>query len=99
MSQPRTSTLRYVSNQPQGPSWLRILTATQDPFFEEVKTTDRKGNQKIKKQKKGVPAGISQHDGNVLMAVRRRAYRLDLSLFNLCGIRFGWSAIIGIIPG
>lgn len=71
----------------------------QDPFFEEVKTTSRTGKTKIKKQKKGCPPGLSRHDGDILMAVRRRAYWLDLSLFNLCGIRFGWSAIIGLFPG
>lgn len=54
---------------------------------------------KVKKVKKGIPRGVSDHDTRILKSVRRRAYRLDLSLFNLCGIKFGWSAIIGIIPG
>ncbi|PSR92113.1 hypothetical protein BD289DRAFT_365032 [Coniella lustricola] len=75
------------------------LPRLQDPFFEEIKTTGRNGQVKIKKQKKGTPPGLSRHDGDILMAVRRRAYWLDLSLFNLCGIRFGWSAIIGLFPG
>lgn len=53
----------------------------------------------VKKVKKGIPRDISDHDARILKSVRRRAYRLDLSLFNFCGIQFGWSAIIGIIPG
>ncbi|KAF3769049.1 hypothetical protein M406DRAFT_287106 [Cryphonectria parasitica EP155] len=71
----------------------------KDPFFEEVKVNDRHGNAKVKKQKKGIPPGVSQHDAKILMSVRKRAYWLDLSLFNLCGIRFGWSAVIGLFPG
>lgn len=46
-----------------------------------------------------MPVGISEHDGKVLTKVKRRAYRLDMSLFNICGIRFGWSSVIGIVPG
>lgn len=30
--------------------------------------------------------------------MRRRAYRLDMSLFEFLGTRFGWSSIIGIVP-
>jgi Domain of unknown function (DUF4112) len=30
--------------------------------------------------------------------VKRRAYRLDMSLCNFCGIRFGWSSIIALLP-
>jgi hypothetical protein len=40
-----------------------------------------------------------QHDGKVLTKVKRHAYWLDMGLFNCCGIRFGWSSVIGIIPG
>jgi len=53
---------------------------------------------KVKKQKKALPTGLSQNDASVLKKVRRRAYRLDMSLFNLGGIKFGWSSVIGIIP-
>ena len=34
----------------------------------------------------------------VLARVRKTAYRLDMCLFNLFGIRFGWEAVIGLIP-
>ena len=53
---------------------------------------------KYKKVKKQIPAYIPEHDAMVLAKVRRRAYRLDMSLFNFLGIRFGWEAVIGIIP-
>jgi len=71
-----------------------------DPYFETVPATrlDGKPSKKMKKRRKALPAGISEHDGKVLTKVKRRAYRLDMSLFNCCGIRFGWSSVIGIIP-
>lgn len=53
---------------------------------------------KMKKVKKQVPAYIPENDAMVLAKVRRRAYRLDMCLFNFLGIRFGWEAVIGIIP-
>lgn len=30
--------------------------------------------------------------------MRKSAYRLDMCLFNLCGVRFGWEAVIGLVP-
>jgi len=73
----------------------------EDPYFESVPATRLNGkpSSKMKKRRKALPAGISEHDGKVLTKVKRRAYRLDMSLFNCCGIRFGWSSVIGIIPG
>jgi len=75
----------------------------EDPYFEEV-PAERLNNRpsakktKTKKRRKALPPGISENDAKVLTKVKRRAYRLDLSLFNCCGIRFGWSSVIGIIP-
>lgn len=65
-----------------------------DPYYEY--RTDSRG--KKKKYKKQIPAYIPEHDANILATVRRRAYRLDMSLFNFMGIRFGWSSVIGIVP-
>ncbi|KAH8801672.1 PH domain-containing protein [Xylogone sp. PMI_703] len=72
----------------------------EDPYFETVPATRLNGTPtgKMKKRRKALPPGISEHDGKVLTKVKRRAYRLDMSLFNCCGIRFGWSSVIGIIP-
>lgn len=68
-----------------------------DPYFALIEDPKRPG--KFKKVKKVIPAYIPEHDANVLASVRKTAYHLDMSLFNLFGIRFGWEAVIGIIPG
>jgi len=80
---------------------VRDLTDTmQDPYFENVPATDINGNPngKTKKRRKPPPEGLSQNDAKVLTKVKRRAYKLDNSLFNCCGIRFGWSSVIGLVP-
>ncbi|KFA63527.1 hypothetical protein S40285_00392 [Stachybotrys chlorohalonatus IBT 40285] len=74
---------------------------TEDPYFEQVPATrlDGKPPGKVKKRRKALPPGISEHDGKVLTKVKRRAYRLDMSLFSFMGLRFGWGSVIGLIPG
>ncbi|KAK1769250.1 hypothetical protein QBC33DRAFT_557298 [Phialemonium atrogriseum] len=73
---------------------------SQNPYEEEVPVYGRDGQPtgKVKKRKRAIPTGFSAHDTTILKKVRRRAYRLDMSLFNCCGIRFGWSSVIAIIP-
>ncbi|WPH01871.1 Hypothetical protein R9X50_00472500 [Acrodontium crateriforme] len=68
----------------------------EDPFFAMIEDPKRPG--KMKKVKKQIPAYIPEHDAMVLASVRKSAYRLDMCLFNLFGIRFGWEAVIGIVP-
>ena len=51
-----------------------------------------------KKRKRAPPPGLNPNEAKVLKAVRKRAYALDMSLFNLCGLRFGWSSVIGLVP-
>lgn len=74
----------------------------EDPFFETVPATRLDGKPsksgRTVRRKKALPPGISEHDGQVLTKVKRRAYRLDLSLFTFMGIRFGWGSVIGLIP-
>ena len=41
-----------------------------------------------------IPPGLSDRDAAILRSVKRRAHHLDKG-FNLCGVRFGWSFIIG----
>ncbi|OBT61354.1 hypothetical protein VE03_09313 [Pseudogymnoascus sp. 23342-1-I1] len=91
---------KYISKKFLGES-LKNNFGTEDPYFESVPATRLNGKPsgKMKKVRKALPPGISEHDGKVLTKVKRRAYRLDMSLFNCCGIRFGWSSVIGIIPG
>jgi len=92
---------KYISKRVLGES-LQNNFGKEDPYFETVPATrldGRPSSKKGKKRRKALPAGISDHDAKVLTKVKRRAYRLDMSLFNCCGIRFGWSSVIGIIPG
>jgi len=91
---------KYISKKILGES-LQNNFGKEDPYFETVPATrigGRPSSKKGKKRRKALPAGISEHDAKVLTKVKRRAYRLDMSLFNCCGIRFGWSSVIGIIP-
>jgi len=91
---------KYVAKRFLGES-LQNNFGQDDPYFERVPATRLNGrpSKKGKKRRKALPPGISEHDGKVLTKVKRRAYYLDLSLCNCCGIRFGWSSLIGIIPG
>ncbi|QIW94653.1 hypothetical protein AMS68_000171 [Peltaster fructicola] len=67
-----------------------------DPYFAMIEDPRRPG--KFKKVKKTIPTYIPEHDALILASVRKTAYRLDMCLFNFAGIRFGWEAVIGIIP-
>ncbi|KAJ5690198.1 hypothetical protein N7462_004590 [Penicillium macrosclerotiorum] len=73
---------------------------TEDPYFEEVPASrlGRAFGKKSQKRRKAIPPGLSDNDGKILTQVKRRAYRLDYCLFNLCGIRFGWGSVIGLVP-
>lgn len=44
-----------------------------------------------------VPPGLTKQEAKILRKVRSRAHYLDKG-FNLCGLRFGWTFIIGLIP-
>ncbi|OCH95359.1 hypothetical protein OBBRIDRAFT_767585 [Obba rivulosa] len=68
--------------------------APADPYYETY--TDQKGRQR--RRRRELPPGLSAKDAKILKSVMRRAHYLDKG-FNLCGMRFGWSFIIGIIPG
>ncbi|KAF8269562.1 hypothetical protein EI94DRAFT_1778227 [Lactarius quietus] len=65
-----------------------------DPLYEEY--VDKRG--RTKRRKRQLPPGLSDRDAAILRSVKRRAHYLDKG-FNLCGLRFGWAFIIGIIPG
>jgi len=74
-----------------------ILTNdVQDPYFARIEVPGKPG--KFKKVKKQVPDYIPEHDAVILAKMRSRSYKLDMCLFNLMGIRFGWSSVVGIIP-
>ncbi|KDQ59090.1 hypothetical protein JAAARDRAFT_33820 [Jaapia argillacea MUCL 33604] len=65
-----------------------------DPLYEYY--TDAKGKQK--RRKRELPPGLSKRDAAILKSVKRRAHYLDKG-FSICGMRFGWTFVIGIIPG
>jgi len=64
-----------------------------DPFFEY--RPNSKG--RMKKVKKQIPSYIPEADAKILADVRKWAYRLDVK-HSILGMRFGWSAVIGLIP-
>jgi hypothetical protein len=43
----------------------------------------------MKKQKKALPPGLSEEDQEILVKVKRRAYRLDMALGTCCGFKIG----------
>ena len=73
----------------------------EDPYFEEIPAKDLHGNpkphSKPKKVHRKIDTRIPESDREVLTKVKRRAYRLD-NCISFCGIRFGWSSILGFIP-
>jgi len=71
--------------------------APEDPYFETVPAT-RLGMKTTKKRKRALPPGLTPQEEKILTKAKKRAYRLDLCLFSLCGLRFGWSSVIGFIP-
>ncbi|KAA1467092.1 hypothetical protein DENSPDRAFT_750282, partial [Dentipellis sp. KUC8613] len=68
--------------------------APQDPLYEYY--TDKKGKQR--RRRREMPLGLTKKEEKILRSVKRRAHYLDKG-FNLCGLRFGWTFVIGIIPG
>ncbi|QRV90146.1 hypothetical protein RhiJN_18164 [Ceratobasidium sp. AG-Ba] len=64
-----------------------------DPLYEEY--TDDRGRKK--RRKRELPPGLSKRDAAILKKVKSRAHYLDKG-FSVCGLRFGWTFIIGIIP-
>ncbi|CAI5757594.1 unnamed protein product [Candida verbasci] len=77
---------------------ITMGSSADDPYFEEIPENEllfyqRKGA----KRRRKLPSYIPKHDLKILNSVKNKAYALDLQL-SLCGLRIGWSAIIGLIP-
>ncbi|KAI1797152.1 hypothetical protein LXA43DRAFT_878432 [Ganoderma leucocontextum] len=66
----------------------------KDPLYEVY--VDDRGRQH--RRKRETPPGLSKRDVQVLRSVQRRAHYLDKG-FRIFGMRFGWTFVIGIIPG
>ncbi|KAI9641679.1 hypothetical protein NHQ30_009535 [Ciborinia camelliae] len=91
---------KFISKKVLGESVANKF-GSEDLYFETVPASRLDGvpsKKKTQKRRKAIPAGISEKDAKILTKVKRRAYRLDMSLFNCCGIRFGWSSVIGLVP-
>ncbi|QSZ37357.1 hypothetical protein DSL72_009455 [Monilinia vaccinii-corymbosi] len=91
---------KYIGRKVLGES-VSNKFGSEDLYFETVPASRLDGvpsKKKTQKRRKAIPAGISDQDAKILTKVKRRAYRLDMSLFNCCGIRFGWSSVIGLVP-
>lgn len=66
----------------------------EDPFYQHW--TDAKGKQR--RRKRPPPPGLTKAEAQCLKKIARRAHYLDKG-FYICGLRFGWTFIIGVIPG
>lgn len=72
----------------------------EDPYFETVPATRLGGMYKTtKKRRRALPPGLTPQEEKILTKAKRRAYRVDLALGNICGMKVGWGAVIGLIPG
>ena len=67
--------------------------APADPLYETY--TDHKGREK--RRRRELPPGLSKRDAAILLSVKKRAHYLDKG-FSLCGLRFGWTFLISLIP-
>ncbi|KAJ2928579.1 hypothetical protein H1R20_g8495, partial [Candolleomyces eurysporus] len=67
--------------------------APADPLYELY--TDEQGKQQ--RRKRELPPGLSERDAKILRSVKRRAHRLDRG-FSLCGMHFGWTFFISLVP-
>ncbi|CAO1617759.1 unnamed protein product [Parajaminaea phylloscopi] len=66
----------------------------EDPFY--VHFTDNGGKQR--RIKRPPPPGLTKKEARLLRKIQRRAHYLDKG-FTMCGLRFGWTFFIGLIPG
>jgi hypothetical protein len=81
-----------------------------DPLYEEY--VDKKGRTRRRKvrshsplfhlshekvSQRELPPGLSKRDAKILRKIKWRAHYLDKG-FRICGLRFGWTFIIGLIP-
>ncbi|KAK4200550.1 hypothetical protein QBC40DRAFT_279865 [Triangularia verruculosa] len=74
-------------------------TNSENPYLEKVPVYKNGKIAKYKTQERPIPQGLSKNDAKILRKVRRRAYRWDMGFSCCCiPIRFGWAAIIGLLP-
>ncbi|SJX66095.1 uncharacterized protein SRS1_13537 [Sporisorium reilianum f. sp. reilianum] len=66
----------------------------EDPLYEFYTAP----NGKQKRRKRALPPGLTRKQAKLLKKIKKRAHYLDKG-FSLCGLRFGWTFFIGIVPG
>ncbi|KAL4401390.1 hypothetical protein ACI68E_001029 [Malassezia pachydermatis] len=64
----------------------------QDPYYEYYMENGQK-----KRRRRQVPPGLTKQEEKILRKIKRRAHYLDKG-FRVCGLRFGWTFLIGLIP-
>lgn len=86
--------VKYIANRVlKDNQWNRL--GVEDPYYEYI-PLDAEGK-RTKKVKRRVPDGLSKNDISVLEAIKQKAYRYDI-WFNVAGVQFGWSSIVGFVP-
>ncbi|KAH6627628.1 hypothetical protein F5144DRAFT_279672 [Chaetomium tenue] len=72
---------------------------SENPYRCMVSVKQKNGKEKMKEDYRPIPPGLSDNDAEILKRVRRKAYNWDQKFRCCCfGMRFGWSAILGLIP-
>lgn len=70
-----------------------------DNPYKYMARVEENGKIKMKLKDRPMPDKISENDQKILERVRRKAYNWDQKFRCCCfGMRFGWSAILGLIP-
>ena len=80
-------TKRFVSGQAK-------KYEPEDPLYEFYTAP----NGKQKRRKRPLPPGLTRKQAKLLKKIKKRAHYLDKG-FHVCGLRFGWTFFIGIVPG
>ncbi len=80
-------TKRFVSGQAK-------KFEPEDPLYEFYTTADGKQ----KRRKRPLPPGLTRKQAKLLKKIKKRAHYLDKG-FYVCGLRFGWTFFIGLVPG
>lgn len=80
-------TKRFVSGQAK-------RYEPEDPLYEFYTGNDGKK----KRRKRALPPGLTRKQAKLLKKIKKRAHYLDKG-FYVCGLRFGWTFFIGLVPG
>lgn len=74
-----------------------MLTTSQDPYYVYLTVEDKHGKKKTIQKRRFPPEALSKNDKKIYLKVLRRQHHLD-NLIDLGIFKFGYSALIGLIP-